>query len=212
MEIELKYRLKEERKGLEIFEDLKDKSLILDNSICDERLYSVYYDTANGELEKNLAAFRIRKKGKEYEATLKWGGGVSQGLHERKEINLPIENENFKVNPDIGVFKNIEPHIDFLDNVTETLIKTVETDFNRFSWRIQDGGTIMEFCFDRGKIVSGNLMESIMELEIELIRGDKSKLESYGTELANRYGLEPELRSKYKRGLRLKEINNLGGK
>lgn len=212
MEIELKYRLNEEREGIEIFQDFKEKSLILDDSICDERLYSVYYDTEDKQLEKQLAAFRIRKNGSEYEATLKWGGGVDQGLHERKEVNLPVKNENFQVNPDIGVFKNIEPHIEFLDNVTGQLVKTVETDFNRLSWRIQDGDAVMEFCFDRGRIVSGNLTDSIMELEVELIEGDKSKLESYGTELADRYGLEPELRSKYERGLCLKEINNLGGK
>ena len=212
MEIELKYRLNEEREGLEIFQDFKEKLLIIDGTIRDERLYSIYYDTIDKQLEKNLAAFRIRKNGKEYEATLKWGGGASQGLHERKEVNLPIENESFQVNPDIGVFKNIEPHIEILDNVTGQLVKTVETDFNRLSWRIQDGNALMEFCFDRGKIVSGNLTDPIMELEVELIEGDKSKLESYGAKLANRYGLEPELHSKYERGLCLKEINNLGGK
>lgn len=202
MEIELKYRLNEEGNGLKIFEDCKEKTQIVAGSINDTELYSAYLDTKDRALEENMAAFRIRTRGTEYEATLKWGGGVSQGLHERKEINLPVE-KSFQINPDIGVFKNIEPQIEFLDNVTGPLFKTVETRFKRLSWRVQDGNTILEFCFDRGMIIAGDKKDPILELEIELIEGDRSKLESCGCKLADIYGLEPEMRSKYERGLRL---------
>ena len=203
MEIELKYRLNGEGDGLKIFEDFKGKTQIIEGSIKDTELYSAYLDTQDRALEKNMAAFRIRKRETEYEATLKWGGGVSQGLHERKEINLPVE-KSFQLNPDIGVFKNIEPPIEFLDSVKGQLVKTVETKFNRLSWRIQDGDTILEFCFDRGMIIAGEKKDPILELEVELIEGDRSKLESCGDKLADIYGLEPEMRSKYERGLRLK--------
>ena len=202
MEIELKYRLNEEGEGLKIFEDFKEKTQIISGSIKDIDLYSAYLDTRDRALEKNMAAFRIRQRGTEYEATLKWGGGVSQGLHERKEINLPVE-KSFQLNPDIGVFKNINPPIEFLNNVKGPLEKTVETQFKRLSWRIQDGDTILEFCFDRGMIVAGEKKDPILELEIELIEGDRSKLESCGARIADTYGLEPEMRSKYERGLRL---------
>ena len=200
MEIELKYRLNEESEGLEIFREFKENESLLEGSIRENRLHSIYYDTEGRVLEKNMAAFRIRTRETEYEATLKWGGGVDQGLHERKEINLPVD-ESFQNNPDIGVFKIKYPDIDFLNNVDSQLVKTVETDFNRLSWRIKDGDTIVEFCFDRGKVVAGEKMEPILELEVELIEGRKARLQSLGNELAHRYGLVPELRSKYERGL-----------
>ena len=202
MEIELKYRLNEERDGLKIFEDFKENSVVLEGSIRDKRLYSIYFDTEDRILEKSLAAFRIRARENEYEATLKWGGGVNQGLHERKEINLPVE-KSFQNNPDIGVFKNEDSNIEFLADVKGPLVRTVETDFNRLSWRIKDGDTILEFCFDRGKVAFGNKMEPILELEVELIEGDRTRLESLGAELVDKYGLVPEMRSKYERGLRL---------
>lgn len=202
MEIELKYRLNEEGDGLKIFEEFKKSNQIVEGSIKDTDLYSAYLDTEDRALEQNMAAFRIRRKETEYEATLKWGGGVSQGLHERKEINLPV-GKSFQINPDIGVFKNVEPPIEFLDDAAGKLVKTVETQFKRLSWRIQDGDTVLEFCLDRGMIIAGEKRDRILELEVELIEGDRSKLESCGTKLADIYGLEPEMRSKYERGLRL---------
>jgi triphosphatase len=61
----------------------------------------------------------------------------------------------------------------------------------------------MEISLDRGKIIAGGGEDPVCELEIELYSGSQDDLKELGEALAGEYGLKPEERSKFARGLRL---------
>lgn len=212
MEIELKYFLESGKTGERIREDLEKAYGDDYSDYNEERLVSIYYDTADGALMNSRTAFRIRKEGKSVTATLKWGGSANNGLHIREEVNIPLDAEDVPESPDISVFKNTEyeKYAEMLDGLLEgrVLEETVVTDFTRKSWRIRTGDTVMEFCCDEGEIRAAGRKDLLSELEIELVEGDDTVLRKTGETVARDYRLQPETRSKYARGLALLTCDN----
>ncbi|HVN87571.1 MAG TPA: CHAD domain-containing protein [Candidatus Binatia bacterium] len=54
------------------------------------RLHTLYLDTRELTLARNGVALRVRRSGRQWEATAKWGGRVDGAVHERPEINVPL--------------------------------------------------------------------------------------------------------------------------
>src|SRR3989338_2720301 len=54
------------------------------------RLYNIYYDTPKLELHKSGMALRLRSAGRQWLQTLKGGGSVKAGLHQRNEWEVPV--------------------------------------------------------------------------------------------------------------------------
>src|SRR3989304_711458 len=53
------------------------------------RLYNIYYDTPKLELHNSGMALRLRRAGRQWLQTLKGGGSVKAGLHQRDEWEVP---------------------------------------------------------------------------------------------------------------------------
>ncbi|MFY0099724.1 CYTH domain-containing protein, partial [Acinetobacter baumannii] len=62
-----------------------------------------YFDTPELLLRQNEAGLRVRRTGNEYIQTLKAGGGVSGGLHQRNEWESLVEGEQ----PDLPVLREL---------------------------------------------------------------------------------------------------------
>jgi inorganic triphosphatase YgiF len=68
---------------------------------------------------------------------------------------------------------------------------------------VDTGDAICEISLDDGDIITDFGELHITEMEIELFSGGREGLIKFGAALAEKYGLEPELESKYARGLKM---------
>src|SRR3989339_673406 len=54
------------------------------------RLYNIYFDTPKLELNQSAMALRLRRSGRQWLQTLKGGGSIQGGLHQRNEWEMPV--------------------------------------------------------------------------------------------------------------------------
>lgn len=204
MEIELKFLVDNKMIISEIFEDKYILSLKDKDSDEEMEMHAVYFDTADKRLFREGIAFRIRKEGNKIIATLKWNGSSEDGMHIREEINVPVDKESMLLNPDIHIFDLSEME-EILQRVVgeRKLLPLMDVFFVRKQMRLDTGKCICELSVDQGEIKCEGKVEKISELELELYSGDAKDLKKLGAEIAEKYGLTPEDKSKYKRGLDL---------
>lgn len=206
MEIELKYKIISVEKFEKILSDMwiRSHAEYADPEVT--RMKAAYFDTEDHLLIGHNIAFRIRSEGERTIATLKWRDndeGIA-GLYVRPEINIPVSDQACFFNPDPSIFKESAEGKDLIDLVDgRPLVNIFETIFTRKSFRIEFGHSILEIALDEGVIVAGPESVPIRELEIEIISGNEKDLLSAGKKIADRYGLEPELKTKFARGVEL---------
>lgn len=203
MEIELKYLVEESFARDRIFNDQHLLALTDGNGPETIPMKAVYLDTEDRQLLKQEIAFRVRFEDERLVATVKWGGGVENGLHTRGELNVTVD-EAFLSAPSLEVFRGSTVYEEvgpLLEG--KTLHPVMEMEFVRKQMHIDTGKSISMLSYDEGEIrtVGGNA--PISELEIELYSGDQEDMIALGEELASKYNLKPGNRSKYQRGLEL---------
>src|SRR5674476_1468572 len=89
VETELKLRIAPEQLAR-----LKRHALLKTYSITrptTRRLQNIYYDTPKLDLHKSEMALRLRHAGRQWLQTLKGGGSVHAGLHQRNEWEVPVQ-------------------------------------------------------------------------------------------------------------------------
>lgn len=134
------------------------------------KLYSVYYDTPALKLHEQAMALRLRRVGNQWLQTLKGGGQMSAGLHQRNEWEAPVALEQL----DFEVLKACGgklPH-----GVRHHLQPVFVTDFTRNIRLLDFEGAQIELCMDSGEIRAGRKHHTISELELELKSGTPDKL------------------------------------
>ena len=164
---------------------------------------AVYYDTEEKDLLKKMYAFRVRYEDARPVATMKWGGGAEEGLHQRGELNVTV-NEVFSECPNVDIFKGSEIYEEIAEAVGEKpLIPVMEMEFVRKQMHVDTGKSISVVSFDEGEIRTAGGTAPISEVEVELYSGDQDDMIALGKELAAKYNLTPGNKSKYQRGLEL---------
>ncbi len=203
MELEMKYAVPGKDICDAIWEDDLVRNFADPSSMDKVVMKAVYFDTEDGKLSANNMAVRVRYEGDSVFATLKWNGSVSNGFHEREEVNVPASMEHFISSPK-DLFKESEDDKVLLDLIgDDPLINLLEMRYLRSRCRLTYGGSIMELAIDTGSIITDKGEVPIMELEIELYAGDPKDIQSLGDRLQEKYHLVPENRSKLARGLAL---------
>jgi inorganic triphosphatase YgiF len=161
-------------------------------------LYSVYYDTPGFALRQHAVALRLRRIGKRWVQTLKAGGRVEAGLHQREEIETPVAAQiiNLQALSESGVADVLtDPQI--ASQLTPVFI----TDFRRTTRLLEPvTGTRIELCLDRGAITAGGLHARISEIELELKAGSRAHLIEFAQALLQHVPLRLERASKAERG------------
>jgi inorganic triphosphatase YgiF len=135
-----------------------------------QKLFSIYYDSAALELRQHAMALRLRRVGKQWIQTLKGGGEVSAGLHQRNEWETPVPSEQL----DFDALKACGgelPH-----GVSNRLQPVFVTDFTRNVRLVDFEGAQIELCLDSGEIRAGQSSCPISELELELKSGSPQQL------------------------------------
>lgn len=204
MEIEMKYGIGDKETAASIWDD--EYLLSIEESDTREKILmkAAYFDTEDFVLSKNDIALRVRMEGTRIVATLKWRGKNEGGLHIREEVNVPVDDEACFIMPDPQIFKESEIGQEVIALIGfKKLHSIMETNFVRSRFRIDNGNGIMEVSLDNGQIITDKGTDPICEIEIELFSGEQGALEAVTKIIAEKYGLEPETRSKYARGLAL---------
>jgi inorganic triphosphatase YgiF len=206
IELELKLRIVDQAMWETLPKSAWLRDFIVPESEKVETMEATYYDTPSRTLWKTGYAFRIRREGTGWMATLKGAGQSGGGLHQRREWNEPVLGEE----PDSEVFRQMagaDKVVKMLKGQSglEPLFKTV---FTRWSVLVQppNGLGLMELVMDKGVMNTEDKNEAIYEVEIELKEGTAQELLSFGAELSRRFPLLPDEKSKYYRGLCLAEL------
>jgi len=203
MEIELKFLVDEEFTRDRFFNDGHLKELAAQETFETIAMKAVYYDTEDGDMMEREIAFRIRHEDDRLVATLKWGGGAEEGLHERGELNVTVD-EAFCAAPKASIFAGSEIYEAIGPEVGEKLLHPVmEMEYIRKQVHIDTGRSISVLSYDEGEIRTTGGTAPISELELELYSGDQEDMVALGRELAVKYNLKPGNVSKYQRGLEL---------
>lgn len=158
-----------------------------------------YFDTSTYCLQKEKIAYRIRREGTQWVATVKGGGSSNGGLHERQEWNVIVPDAE----PNITVFAGTEIGAKLMELVgTQALEPILITKFERRKLDVcMPDGSQIEVAADQGEIIAGGKSSPILEVELELKAGKPSALFTLGATLAKEYALLPETDSKFYRGL-----------
>ena len=206
MEIELKYRIDDVRQYESILADTWIAGLAESEGPEIVRMKAAYFDTEDLSLIRRNIAFRIRSEGERTVATLKWDDdddGIS-GLYIRSEINIPVTDQSCIFKPDPHIFKESAEGRDLLDLIDDKpLVNIFDIIFTRKRIRLDYEKSILELSLDEGVIVAGADSLHLREMEIEIYSGSKEDLLAVGKKIASRYGLEPEPKTKFSRGVEL---------
>ncbi len=204
MEIEMKYSIPSEEMAGTIWDELSMSDMADTGSAEKVVMKAVYFDTDDMDLSRNNVTVRVRAEGERSFATLKWGGKAELGLHEREEVNIPISGEEFFIQPPADMFKESETGLDLMKIIGgKPLRNLLEIRFLRRRIRLFYNSSLIELAIDTGKIITDNGERKICELELELYNGTPEAIKVLGSHIAEAFGLEPENKSKFARGLEL---------
>ncbi len=209
MEVELKFLVEDKLAQERILKDAhlaEIKDCGSDEEIC---LKATYMDTENLDLCRKKMAFRVRLENERPVATLKWGGAAENGLHVRGELNICV-SDDFIINPTLDVFKGSEIYPQIYEAAADKKLKAImEINCTRRQISVDTGKSLSVVSLDIGEIITEKGIAPVNELEIELFSGDKQDMIDLGRELAAKYNLKPENKSKFQRGLELLGISEL---
>lgn len=160
-------------------------------------LLNLYYDTPEESLKRMKMALRIRKSGDQWLQTLKTTGTTdASGLSTRGEYEWVIDGPNLK----LDLLEGLLPS----DIDGDSLYPVFSTNFKRTTWLYQREQTQIEIACDQGEVRTGNRIEPISEVELELKQGEAHDVFDLAEQLTRQSPLWIGQRSKAQRGWELR--------
>lgn len=197
VETELKLRIAPEQLAR-----LKRHPLLKEHQVTPpvaRRLHNIYYDTPKLELHKAEMALRLRRAGRQWLQTLKGGGSVKAGMHQRNEWEVPVSRAALDFSsPGVSEW---EEHLPL--SLRKRLQPVFVTDFSRTSRMLDWHGAQIELCMDHGEVRTEQRSTPVCELELELKSGEPAQLFELALALLEIVPLELEPVSKAEQGYRL---------
>ena len=197
VETELKLRITPEQLA-----KLKRHALLKAHSVTrpvTRRLYNIYYDTPKLDLHKSEMALRLRHAGRRWLQTLKGGGSVKAGLHQRNEWEVPVSGAAL----DFSAPQAAEWDEHLPQSLRKKLQPVFVTDFSRTSRMLMWQDAQIELCMDQGEVSTEQHSTPICELELELKSGDPQQLFELALAILEIVPFELEVVSKAEQGYRL---------
>ena len=165
-----------------------------------QKLRAIYYDTPDLALSRAGVALRVRREGRRWIQTVKWAGEVHGALHRRNESEVEVSGpavDLAKFDPEVGTLFQAP-------NIADALQPVFETEFVRSRRLVVfDDACRVEASLDRGEIRSGERVEGLSELELELKGGSVPALFKLALKIAETAPVALEGRSKAERGYAL---------
>ena len=161
------------------------------------KLANHYYETADNQLRRWDMGLRVRGKAEQYEMTLKTAGQEIGGLHQRPEYNVPLATSQL----DIALLPdNVWPTGTDISALQQALTPLFSTDFTREKWVVTVGSSEIEVALDQGVVSAGEHTTPLLEVELELLTGQRSDIFALAYQLAELGGLRLGWQSKAARG------------
>ncbi|AKA38289.1 adenylate cyclase [Yersinia ruckeri] len=169
-----------------------------------QTLTNIYFETEDNRLREKDMGLRIRGCDDHFEMTIKAGGKVVGGLHQRPEYNVTIDKPIL----DLARFPaEIWPADWDIAALQAELKPLFQTNFMREKWVVTYKDSLIELALDQGTINANDLSEALHEVELELKQGHQADLLALATELAQNGGLRQGSLSKAARGYHLAQGN-----
>lgn len=163
------------------------------------RLQNIYYDTPKLDLHNSGMALRLRHAGRQWLQTLKGGGSVQAGLHQRNEWEVPVNRAAL----DFSATQAVEWDEHLRPSLRKKLHPVFVTDFTRNSRMLDFQGAQIELCMDQGEVRTEQHSMPICELELELKSGEPRLLFELARAILDIVPFELETVSKAENGYRL---------
>jgi inorganic triphosphatase YgiF len=163
------------------------------------RLHNIYYDTPTLQLHARKMALRLRRSHGQWLQTLKGGGSVKAGLHQRHEWEIPVPTAELD-------FSRLETAVwdeQLPPDIRSALTPVFVTEFYRSSRILDWHGAKIELCIDHGEVRTTQHHTPICEIELELKSGEPQQLFELATAILVIVPFELELVSKAERGFHL---------
>ena len=162
-------------------------------------MVSTYFDTPTRDLAAAGVALRLRRAGGRWLQTVKGGGNAAAGLHRRAEFEWRLAAPRL----DREKLASTPYHKLFARN-GGAYRRVFATDVNRSEQALAFAdGTRATLCLDVGEIRAGRRRAAICEIEIELEKGDPSRLFELAAALAANLPVRVSHASKAERGYAL---------
>ncbi len=164
-----------------------------------------YFDTADFTLWQHGFALRVRSEGTRHVQTLKGGGTVVAGLHQRVELEAEVASDE----PDRALFarqlRDALPALARQFGKHEVALQPIFTNkVKRASWMLGlDGGMQVECALDTGELQCGDRTAAVRELELEMKDGDPAGLYALARQVHETVPVRIENVSKAERGYAL---------
>jgi triphosphatase len=173
-----------------------------DSAPSREKLLNLYFDTDDYQLRKRKIALRLRRYGRQWLQTLKASGERKNGVAMRREWEMPVAGPALELSR-----LSDTPLKEALTAIgaPERLRPIFKVEFVRAAWTVRPfpryaPDFIAEIAFDHGKIHSGDKVDRISEIELELKGGHVRELEYLAHVLMRDLKIKEEPRSKARRG------------
>ena len=160
---------------------------------------SVYYDTEKQKLRKHGVTLEMRRIGRKHLQTVK----------QERELNAAWDNgaawEQLVLGPRPQLGVTCDPEFGSLlnDKLNAKLHALFETRVRRRVYSIDNVAIEIEVTLDTGVIVVGQRSSPICEIELKLVRGERSELFNVARKLSQQAPLRLALRSKFECGNQL---------
>lgn len=198
-EIELKYLVEGENIASSLRDLLTSKNISFQEKT--KSLKNCYFDTGDQILRSLDMGLRVRSIGESNEQTIKTAGIEVGGLHQRPEYNIDIENTF----PDLSLFPTSLWRDELQRNsIQDSLTSIFTTHFERTTWLLDlPNGSQIEMAYDQGVIEVDGKAESIHEVELELVSGERENIFEFAKALFTILSMRPGVKSKAARGYAL---------
>ncbi len=166
------------------------------------RMETTYYDTHDRALSAQHVTLRRRLENQKSVCTVKTPApGGARG---------EWETECDCIEAAIPVLCKLGCSLDLPALTKEGLIPICGARFTRRAKALTLPGCTVEIALDQGVLLGGGRQQPLCELEVELKEGSRKACCAWSQALAERYGLIPEAKSKFRRALALAEGESYG--
>ena len=158
------------------------------------KMQTTYYDDAAGSLSAKKYTLRKRQENDRCVCTLKTPAGDARG---------EWETECESIETAIPKLIEMGAPADLGELTKEGLVHICGAKFTRLAKMVILPECTLEIALDQGILLGGGKTEPLCEAEVELKDGAKAACDAFAGELAKKFGLVTEEKSKFARALRL---------
>lgn len=165
------------------------------------QMQTTYYDTPTGQFSARKCTLRRRLENGLSICTLK----TPAGGFGRQEWEVACET----IDAAIEELCKLEVPAELIALAAEGLIPICGARFTRVAKTICWEDAVLELALDQGILTGGNRETPLCEVEVELKSGSQETCLAFARILSERFGLEAEPHSKFRRALALYQGENL---